>query len=131
MSSKPPAKFVKLGDRIFSWMFNRFVFIFFIPIKYLFYRHTDQNENEEVIIRFFVRLCTDVLVEVFRYGDRSRLIKLERIGRRFYLITENFFERMPILRLNLQLEPRLFFKSSASKYPKLLNSRTKVYSSFA
>ena len=53
--------------------------------------------------QFFVSLCADVLSDVLRFGNRHRLAKLERIGRRFHRIVENFFNKTPLIRLNLEL----------------------------
>lgn len=55
------------------------------------------------MIEFFIRLCGDVLVEVLCYGHRRRLIKLERVGRRFQAIVENFFGKKPFLGLDIKL----------------------------
>ena len=49
---------------------------------------------------FIVRLCMDALLEVLGYGDRRRLIKLERIGRRYHRMIENFFNEAPFIRIN-------------------------------
>ena len=54
--------------------------------------------------QFFVSLCADVLSDVLRFGNRHRLAKLERIGRRFHRIVENFFHKTPLIRLNLELK---------------------------
>ena len=54
--------------------------------------------------KYSVFLCTDVFLEVLRFGDRLRLTKLERIGRRFHWNVVNFFREMPFLRLNLELK---------------------------
>ena len=48
-------------------------------------------------------LCGDVLLEVLSWGDRRRLTKLERIGRRFHWSVVKFFGEMPFLRLNFEL----------------------------
>ena len=39
---------------------------------------------------FFIAICNDVLVEVFNFGNRLRLGKLECVGRRFNWTIENF-----------------------------------------
>ena len=56
----------------------------------------------------FVLLCYDVLLEVLRYGNRRRLVKLSRVGRRFHQIIERYFGKTPFLRLKLYLEKRFF-----------------------
>ena len=60
-----------------------------------------QNEKEDVGFEFIVRLCSDVLLEALVFGDRRRITKLERVGRRFHLNIENFFKERPFLRLSL------------------------------
>ena len=44
-----------------------------------------------------MRICIDALLEVLGYGDRRRLIKLERIGRRYHRLIENFFKEAPFI----------------------------------
>ena len=83
------------------WFSVRFSFIS-TQMKYFFFRPIGQIINENVI-EFFVRLCGDVILKVLRYGNRRRLIKLERVGLRFHLIVENFFGVVPFLRLDLLL----------------------------
>lgn len=56
-------------------------------------------------MEFYVLLCYDVIIEVLQYGNRQRLTKLERIGRRYHRIAENYFGKYPFLRLNLILQP--------------------------
>ena len=53
---------------------------------------------------YFVSLCRDVLLEVLCYGDRRWLTKLERVGRRFHWMAENFFSARPFLRIDLSLK---------------------------
>ena len=67
-----------------------------------------QNYEQEDAFRFIVRLCHDVFLEVLIFGDRRRLTKLERVGRRFHLSIENFFREKPFLRLGLRIYPYLF-----------------------
>ena len=67
-----------------------------------------QNEEEDDGFEFVVRLCSDVLLEALVFGDRPRLTKLERVGRRFHLIIENFFKERPFLRLRLRINAYLF-----------------------
>ena len=65
-------------------------------------------------VEFFVILCGDILLEVlkfinFDYGyGRYKLIKLQRIGRRFYRIIETYFCTKPFLDFPLQLRPLYF-----------------------
>ena len=55
---------------------------------------------------YFVTLCQDVLVEVLHYGTRRQLTKLERHGRRFHCVIENFFEQKPFLRLSIEINQK-------------------------
>ena len=72
-----------------------------------------QIRNRE---KFFVRLCQDVFLELLSFGNRRRLTKLERFGRRFHLSIGNFFGAMPFLRVNLQLSfGYLFFLHKIAK----------------
>lgn len=64
------------------------------------------NSIDEREFRFVVLLCGDVLIEIFQFGTRHRLSKLERVGRRFYRMVERYFVVTPYLRLNLLLTPR-------------------------
>ena len=67
--------------------------------------------------KYFVSLCQDVILEVLSFGNRRRLAKLERVGRRFHWNIEDFFGMIPFLSLNLLLElGYLFFPS---EYPKI------------
>ena len=63
-----------------------------------------QNEEEDGGFKFIVRLCSDVLLEALVFGDRLRITKLERVGRRFHLIIENFFKERPFLRFSLEID---------------------------
>ena len=65
---------------------------------------TDDNDVE-----FYVALCHDVLFEVLQRGNRRQLVKLQRIGRRFYRMIETYFGVKPFLRLNFRLEPGFCF----------------------
>ena len=56
-----------------------------------------QKEDENV--GFFVRLCSDLLLEALLFGNRRRLIILEGVGRRFHQIIDNFIKEKPFLRL--------------------------------
>lgn len=64
--------------------------------------------------KFHLNLCFDVLLEVLRFGDRGehRLTKLERVGRRFHLIVENFIADAPFLRLDFELHTKLVHMGS-------------------
>ena len=42
-------------------------------------------------------------MDVLCWGDRRRLAKLERIGRRFHCSVVKFFREIPFLRLNFEL----------------------------
>ena len=57
---------------------------------------------------FVTALCLDVFLDVLRFGTRRRLIKLERVGRRFHFCAETFFTMKPFLRVTLKLVPRVF-----------------------
>ena len=59
-------------------------------------RKGNQNDNEEEISDYFVRLCHDVLYEILCYGKRRQLCKLERIGHRFHYIVDNSFREKPL-----------------------------------
>ena len=67
-----------------------------------------QNEEKDGGFEFIVRLCSDVFLEVLIFGERRRLTKLERVGRRFHLNIENFFRERPFLRLGLRINAYLF-----------------------
>ena len=60
-------------------------------------------------IEFYLRLCFDVLFEVFRFGCRRKLTKLERVGLRFHWLIEKYFPDVPFLRLDLELNPRFVY----------------------
>ena len=68
-----------------------------------------RQDDEEEAIEFYLRLCFDVLFEVFRFGCRRKLTKLERVGHRFHWIIEKYFPDVPFLRLDLELKPRFVF----------------------
>ena len=69
-----------------------------------------QQYEEDDGIGFYLTLSLDVLFEVLRFGDRHRLTKLERVGRRLHHLVEKWFGEMPFLRLdlNIKLEPLRF-----------------------
>lgn len=64
----------------------------------------DVKRQEELNI-FFVNLCNDVFLDVLCYANRRRLVKLEKIGRRFLFVVNTFFEEKPFLCLDLILFP--------------------------
>ena len=68
-----------------------------------------RNEEEDSGFEFIVRLFIDVLLEVLIFGDRRRITKLERVGRRFHLSIENFFKERPFLRLRLRIDGLYLF----------------------
>ena len=68
-----------------------------------------QNEKEDGGFEFIVRLCSDVLLEALFFGDKRRITKLERVGRRFHLSIENFFKERPFLRLELRIDGLYLF----------------------
>ena len=68
-----------------------------------------RQDDEEEAIEFYLRLCFDVLFEVFRFGCRRKLTKLERVGHRFHWLVEKYFPDVPFLRLNLELRPTFDF----------------------
>ena len=78
---------------------------------YIFRLRMLQNYEQEDAFGFIVRLCHDVFLEVLIFGDRRRLTKLERVGRRFHLCIENFFREKPFLRLGLRIDAYLFIVS--------------------
>ena len=55
-----------------------------------------------------MRVCHDVLLEALLFGDRRKLSNLERIGRRFHRIIEDFFQQRPLLRLCFEIEPYIY-----------------------
>ena len=85
----------------------------------IFYYHLSFDQQHEVDFRqdgtdgndveFYVALCHDVLFEVLQCGNRRQLVKLQRIGRRFYRMIETYFGVKPFLRLNFRLEPGFCF----------------------
>ena len=56
-------------------------------------------------VLFVVRLCSDVVLEVLCWGDRRQLALLEKLGKRFHLLIDRWFEGVPFLRLDLRIEP--------------------------
>ena len=76
-----------------------------------------QQNGVEVMPDFYVILCFDNLLEVLRFGCRRRLAKLERIGRRIHLIVENYLDKIPFLRLDIQLKIGYSFFFDLNKFP--------------
>ena len=77
---------------------------------YIFLSLLQQNDDEQV--EFYLHLCSDVILETLQFGDRHPLVKMERIGRRFHWMIEQFFLYVPFRRLDLKLVPAagyLFF----------------------
>ena len=64
-----------------------------------------EYEEDDGAIEFYLKFCFDVLLEVLQFGDRRRLTKLERVGRRLHHLVEKWFGEMPFLRLDIRLEP--------------------------
>lgn len=79
-----------------------------LKFPYVFRPNMRQNEKTEDELEFIVRLCYDVLLEALKFGDRRRLTKLERGGRRFHRIIVDNFRQRPFLRLDLIINPRFF-----------------------
>ena len=63
--------------------------------------NSDRGKN----IHFVVRLCSDALWEVIYWGDRRKLTSLEKLGKRFHLLIDGWFEEVPFLRLDLRIRP--------------------------
>ena len=64
-----------------------------------------RKDDEEEMVEFYLRICFDVFLEVLHFGNRRKLAKLERVGRRCHWIIEKWFLDVPFLRLNLELIP--------------------------
>lgn len=62
-------------------------------------------------LTFLLKLCSDVLLEVFCFGDRRRITALERIGRRIHHIVEFFIPIKPFHRVNLIFQPAGYLNS--------------------
>ena len=61
-------------------------------------------EEDDGEIEFYLTLCFDVILEVIQFGDRRRLTKMERVGRRFHHLIEKWFGEKPFLHLDMRLE---------------------------
>ena len=60
------------------------------------------------LVKYFISICNDVLVEVLSFGSRLRLGKLELVGRHFKLTVENFLGERPSIQLGFNLIARFF-----------------------
>ena len=65
------------------------------------------DDNNDV--EFHVALCHDVLFEVLQCGNRRQILKLQRIGRRFYRMIETYFGVKPFLRLDFRFASRFAY----------------------
>lgn len=92
-------------------MLNYIISFFCFNILFFTFSYYSLDEDEDVDekVKFFVRLCGDVFVEVLSYGERRRLMKLERVGRRFHRCIDGFFAKTPIIRQNLILITDFWF----------------------
>lgn len=70
----------------------------------LMHLFSPQRIGEEEETEFYVKLCFDVVMEVFSCGNRRQLTKIERVGSRFHRIVENFFEKKPFVNIRLELK---------------------------
>ena len=68
------------------------------------------------LVKFFIRLCGDVFLDVLRWGDRYQLADLEKNGRRFHWFIDFYFKKAPFLRLNLKLLPRYLLLNFYFRY---------------
>ena len=66
-------------------------------------------EEDGVVIEFYLTLCFDLFYDILKFGDRRQLTKLERVGRRFHRLVEEWFGERPFLRLNIWLDPEFAF----------------------
>ena len=66
------------------------------------------NFEEGNKLEFIACLCHYVLLKTLLYGNRRRITKLERVGRRLHRIIENFFKQIPFLRLSIEVDPPYF-----------------------
>ena len=60
-------------------------------------------------VRFFVRLCSDVLLEALGWGNRRQLTALEELGKRFHWLIDRCFEGAPFLLFDLYIVPLHFW----------------------
>ena len=76
--------------------------------------NSDRGKN----IHFVVRLCSDLIFEVLYWGDRRHLTSLEKLGKRFDLLIDGWFEEAPFLRLDLHIAPlRYIFVINKVRFP--------------
>ena len=87
------------------------------------------RQTVEEIVCFFVRLCHDIAFEVLSFGNRRQLTKLERVGRRFHRIAENYFANAPFLLLNLRFSHGflLSFSYKLLEYTKWIYKSVSTY----
>ena len=104
--SEPLTKIIRLASDEFVQVFD-LTYLNNKQDNLLLFRQT-----VEETVCFFVRLCHDVVFEVLSFGNRRQLTKLERVGRRFHRIAENYFDKAPFLLLNLRFSPRFLFSFS-------------------
>ena len=65
----------------------------------------DAKRRKIKFVKFAVRLCSDVFLEVLRWGDRRQLVTLEKIGRRLHWQIDGCFKKAPFLCFDLFLVP--------------------------
>ena len=58
-------------------------------------------------VRFFVRLCSDALLEVLGWGNRRQLTALEELGKRFHWLIDRHFEGAPFFLCDLYIFARM------------------------
>ena len=96
----------------FTIIFNTSSVYYFIFTYYLGSRH---NIKMKIInwkglfgykLDFPVHLCSDVLLELLRFGTRCNLVRIEPVGRRFHRLIELHLRKAPFLLLNMQLTIR-------------------------
>ena len=79
------------------------------PAIFYCFSVADYKKDESNRVRFFVRLCSDVLLEVLSWGNRRRLALLEKLGRCFHCFIDGRFEEKPFLLLDLHIIPWYIF----------------------
>ena len=62
------------------------------------------SSNRGKNVLFVVRLCSDVVLELLCWCDRRQLVSLEKLGKRFHLLIDRWFEGAPFLRLDLHID---------------------------
>ena len=93
----------------------------------LMHLFSPQRIGEEEETEFYVKLCFDVVMEVFSCGNRRQLTKIERVGSRFHRIVENFFEKKPFVNLRLELNP-WFLSFKLWERPEIMNTLCLAFS---